>query len=152
MAETEQKPKHAGQPTKYKPEYCKAIIDYFSIEHTEEVETSHTNTKGEVWKSDELRANPFPTIEGFAAKMGITAETLVNWSKKHKQFFTAYIRAKELQKDFLLDNALSKRFDGNFGKFVAINCCGMKEQSDINLKSDSLDALVGLAVQCKKQR
>ena len=119
--------KKPGRPTKYKEQYCEAILEYFSIDHTEEVEISHINTKGDEWKSTELRANAWPTFEGFCAKIGISDQTLLDWTIKHKDFLGSYMRAKQLQKDMLLDNSLTKRYDSNFAKFVAINCCSMKE-------------------------
>lgn len=137
-----------GRPTKYKEAYCKEIINYFSIEHAEEVEISHINTKGEKWTQNEFRANALPTIEGFCAKIGVDDQTIIEWTLKHKDFFAAYTQAKQLQKDMLLDNGLTKRYDGQFSKFVAINCCGMvSEKAEITGKDGepvlSLAAFLG---------
>jgi hypothetical protein len=114
-----------GRPTKYKPEYCQAIIDYFSREHTRVVEVTHTNTKGDTWTSNDEKANPLPTIDGFCAKIGVSDEILVAWTKRWPAFLTAYTRAKQMQKDMLLSNALTKGYDSGFAQFVGINCCGM---------------------------
>ena len=56
-----------GRPTKYKPEYCKDIVDYLS----------------------QGRA-----IVEFCAKIGISVQTLHRWREAHPEFSDAYEEAK----------------------------------------------------------
>jgi len=106
-------------PTKYKPEYCEQIIKFFSIAPTETVKKITT-------------ANPFPTIERFCANLKISITTLHEWTKQHDAFMDAYSVAKIMQKDILIQNSLTGRFQSNFAKFVAINCTDMSEKSEVH--------------------
>jgi transposase len=71
VAEVATEAKHAGgRPTKYKPEYCEAVIGY-----------------GRLGKSREW----------IAAELMVIPETLTNWGKEHPEFFDAITLAKQLE-------------------------------------------------------
>jgi len=83
----EETPKHpGGAPTKYKPEYCEQLIAHFTVEHAEEVEETHTNQKGDTWSVDKERANSLPTFEGFATKLEVCVDTLMDWTRAFPEF------------------------------------------------------------------
>lgn len=104
------KKKHAGgRPTSYRKEYCKEIVDYFSDS-----------------------SNFYPTFEDYAARIRSTiTETIVNWSKSNPEFFAAYMRAKEMQKNRLFRGALKEEYNPGFAKFLAINTMGMISENAI---------------------
>lgn len=62
-------------PTKYKPEYCEAIIE--------------SGMKG--W-----------TFKEFASSIDVVYDTLREWCEKHKEFKWAFARAKQEQENFLM--------------------------------------------------
>ncbi len=66
------KPKyaHAGQPTKYKPEYCERVM--------------------------ELGKEGMSPVQ-IACELDVARTTLLAWSDKHPEFLTAITRAKELE-------------------------------------------------------
>jgi len=120
-----------GRPTKYKPEYCQAIIDYFDIPATYIAKkTMITKTGNEITEEIE-RANNLPTIEGFAKSLEVMTETIVNWTKSNEEFFTAYTRAKEMQKDILIQNGIKGLYNPQFTQFVATNCTDMRIKSEV---------------------
>ena len=57
-----------GRPSKYKPEYCEQFIAH-------------------------LKAGGF--VEGFAMKIDVTCETLLDWTTKFPEFCEAYKRGRE---------------------------------------------------------
>lgn len=59
--------KTSGQPTKYRPEYCEAIV-----EHMKEGASATS----------------------FAASIGVSRETISNWCDEHKEFFVAFRNGK----------------------------------------------------------
>lgn len=83
-----------GRPTKYKPEYCQQIVDYFS-------NGLNANIDGQKIVKD------FPQFALFAHSIGVNGDTLVEWSKVYPEFSAAYKKSKELQEAFLLSSGLN---------------------------------------------
>lgn len=124
----------AGQPTKYKPEYCQQLIDYFSIEPLEIIrEQEITDTEGGKYISRRLPQR-FPWFEGFARKIGVHRNTLKNWCAEHPEFAEAYETAKDLQREFLVDIGLSGATSASFAIFTMKNVCDWRDERDLKLK------------------
>lgn len=123
-----------GQPTKYKPEYCQQLIDYFSIEPLEIIrEQEITGTEGGKYVSRRLPQR-FPWFEGFARKIGVHRNTLKNWCAEYPEFAEAYETAKDLQREFLVDIGLSGATSASFAIFTMKNVCGWRDERDLKLK------------------
>ena len=123
-----------GQPTKYKPEYCQQLIDYFSIEPLEVIrEQEITGTEGGKYVSRRLPQR-FPWFEGFARKIGVHRNTLKNWCDEYPEFAEAYDTAKDLQREFLVDIGLSGATSASFAIFTMKNVCGWRDERDLKLK------------------
>lgn len=120
-----------GRPTKYKSEYCKAIIEFFSIEPTKEIDVVTTFKNGTTRETTEERPNHIPFFADFAAKIGVTDATVVNWTKKHEEFLSAYMRAKALQKQHLITCGLLGLYNPKFAIFTAINITDMRDKQII---------------------
>ena len=58
-----------------------------------------------------------PSFQKFARSVGVTCEDLEAF-REHKEFDRAYRECTEIRRDYLIDNALSKRFDSSFTKFL----------------------------------
>ena len=122
-----------GRATKYRPEYCQMMIDFFDVEPTETVIKKITTKNGTVIEEPVQRAVRFPSIERFAFKIGVIHETLLEWTKRFPEFAETYSRAKELQKYILNTNALSGLYDSRYAQFVAINCTDMRQKQELAL-------------------
>lgn len=123
-----------GQPTKYKSEYCQQLIDYFSIEPLEIIrEQEITGAEGGKYVSRRLPQR-FPWFEGFARKIGVHRNTLKNWCAEHPEFAEAYETAKDLQREFIVDVALSGAAPPSFAIFTMKNVCGWRDERDLKLK------------------
>ena len=123
-----------GQPTKYRPEYCQQLINYFSIEPLEIIrEQEITDTEGGKYISRRLPQR-FPWFEGFARKIGVHRNTLKNWCADHPAFDEAYETAKDLQREFLVDIGLSGATSASFAIFTMKNVCGWRDERDLKLK------------------
>lgn len=122
--------KHAGgRPSKYKPEYCQAIIDYFTCETYRQVlvkviENTRTGiiTKEYVEKGGDLRF-----ISAFAMKIGVSQGTLHTWAKEQPEFLEAYNAAKELQKNHMIQNGVQGNYNPAFTIFTAKNITDMRD-------------------------
>lgn len=104
-----------ARPTLYNPKYCRMILAHFSVKPYRRV------------KSRDV-ANDFPTLAGFAAKIGVHRETLLNWTEEHPEFFDAYKRAKDFQENFLVVNGLKDLINPSFGIFTAKNVLGWRDK------------------------
>ena len=113
-----------GRPTKYKPAYCNLIIDYFRRDHTVQKTISHTNKRGETWTVCREVANRLPTIEEFSGLVGISKQTLHNWTRQHPDFQHAYTMAKQFYAAFVIDLAARGFLNSTFAIFLAKNTMG----------------------------
>lgn len=128
------KPKHAGgRPTKYKPEFCQKIIEYFDIPPYQEiVKKRYTRKDGEVIEEFGLRANDLRFFEVFAKEIcDVDDSTLVDWTKRYPEFNAAYLYAKKLQLLHLANNALHETFNSYFAVFTAKNISGWRDKVDV---------------------
>lgn len=122
----------SGRPTKYRPKFCKEIIQYFQREHTKFVSIEHYNSKtGGVTTTMEEVACPPPTLYGFAASIGVNKDTILEWSDKHTQFSGALQMAKGLQADFIVSNAMTNRAPASFAKFMMANNFNWSENQKV---------------------
>jgi len=121
-----------ARPTKYKPEYAKKLITFFSIPPNKIVKKKVGKDTKEITVLNEL---PFFSI--FAHNIGVCHDTLCEWVKVHKEFSEAYKKAKELQKAFLITNGLAGLYNPAFAIFTAKNITDMrdKNETEISLKS-----------------
>ena len=126
-------PKHAGgRPTKYKPEYCDMIVDYFRREPVTVLYKKEYNRDGSLkCETPITTATEFPTFQGFADSIDVNDDTLVEWAKVYDGFSASYARAKQLQHQIWLINSMDNRYNSQFAQFFGANCLGYKNKSEI---------------------
>ena len=76
-----------------------------------------------------------PSFEKFAQRIGVTLERLNEFRKK-TEFDRAFRECNEIRRDYLIDQALNKKADGSFVKFLLAAEFGMgkeEESCDSNL-------------------
>lgn len=124
-----------GRPTLFRSEFTDMMIDYFSVEPYVE-KTKKVVSYGNVIEVPFDHANDFPTLAGFAIKIGVHRDTLKEWSEvaeengdlKYPDFSDAYKRAKDYQERFLTVNGLKGLVSTNFGIFTAKNVLGWRDK------------------------
>lgn len=134
----------AGRPTKYKKEYNKKMLEFFSVSPTKQVPVkTFLDKKGVLTTEYAERPNNLPTFERFAAEIGVCTDTLVEWSKatnkqgelKYPQFSATYRKCKQLQKDFLIINGTNGLYNATFTIFVAKNITDMRDKTEVDTTS-----------------
>ena len=128
-------PAKPGRKSLYRPEYCQAIIDFFSFSidapnRQLEPVITRGEQNGKPFEKQEIRfiPAPLPLLESFAESIGVTRETLGEWADQFPAFSEAHARAKAMQKALLIDRGLTRQYDPSFAIFTAKNITDMKDQ------------------------
>lgn len=116
---------------KYKDEFCDMLLEYFSQPSTR-IEYQEKYSRGQlVSKIPVTLPNEYPTFEMFAAKIGVTTDTLRNWAEDNPRFKHYYSRAKEIQLAKLTSNTLIGVYNPIYAKFEATNNHGLKDKQEV---------------------
>lgn len=126
-----------ARPTKYREEYCEDIIKFFTREPFTVVYNADGSPALDRSGSPVLMPCTLPTFEGFAIKIGVDSDTLINWSKKHERFLGAVKRAKTLQKEILVQNGLAGNYEKSFAIFLAKNVTNMKDYKALEVATSN---------------
>jgi len=113
-------PQPIGRPTKYKPEYCQAIIDYFDIP------THDTDGK----------PNTPPYIFRFCLSIGISKDCLHKWVAAYPEFNDAYRIAKEMQEKLIINHALTGGYNASFAWKTMMNMHNWRDQQNLQVGLD----------------
>lgn len=70
-----------------------------------------------------------PSFSKFARSIGATLEDIEGW-RGRSEFMRAYRECSEIRRDYLIDNALGKRFDASLVKFLLTNEFHMEDERD----------------------
>lgn len=133
-----------GRKSLYRKKYIKMMLEFFSIEPTRQVPSKvFIDKKGVMTTEYVEKPNRLPTFERFASEIGVSVDTLLEWSKaknkqdklKYPEFSGAYSKCKQLQKDFLIANGTSGLFNPTFTIFVAKNITDMRDKVETDVTS-----------------
>lgn len=133
-----------ARPTKYSSKFPDQLLEYFNVKPYE----SFTSRGVKI-------ANDFPTLAGFAIKIGVHRDTLHQWAAEHPEFSDACARAKDFQENYLMVNGLRGLVASNFAMFTAKNFLGMRdkqpgEEDQINIRINLADRLAKARLRSKK--
>lgn len=146
-----------GRPSKYKPEYCDEIIEFFNQPPYEDFEIPHYDKHGAVkWNDIKRMPRKLPTLVEFANHIKVGVSTVYDWiDNKHssyqKKFSDTFIRAKKIQENFLIQNGLQGLYNPLFAKFVAINLTDMRDKTEVEHSGEVTESIVELSKMSPKQ-
>ena len=139
-------PTPVGRPTDFKEEYTQALLDYFGVDPTEEKQIINY-AYGEPFEQTVTVATAFPSLAGFAVKIGVHRDTLHHWANAkdpktnallHPEFSDAYNRRKDFQENYILINGLSNKINPQFAMFAAVNLIDYRQKA----KDEAPDTVV----------
>ena len=107
MSQDSQTKRKVGRPSKYKPEYCQALIEHCKV--------------GKTFRS-------------FCTKIGITPDTLYGWVRKYSEFSDAKKIAHEHAIDYhwsKLDRSSSDRDYNPTPIIYALKCLGQADDKEL---------------------
>ena len=139
-----------GRKSTYKPEHANKLIKFFDVEPYEDMVLPHyfdTKAHRVKWKDYKRVACKLPTLRDFAKSIKVPISTIYDWLNKdhgsfHKGFSDAFTHAKEIRKDFLIQNALQGLYPPLTFKFIAVNLTDMRDK--VETKHDVSDELAKL--------
>ena len=70
-----------------------------------------------------------PSYSKFARSVGTTLEILESF-RKNRKFDEAFRECGEIRRDYLIDGALTKRYDSSFSKFLLSSEFGMGDDDE----------------------
>lgn len=130
MSDSDKKP--MGRPSKYKPEFCDKIIEFFDRQPIESVEVTKEDKNGDPYTVTTERPCQCPTFEKFAADCGVARQTLHDWCKQHPLFLDAYNKARGFQANIMLVNGMSGAYNSGFTGLSMKNMHGWKDKSEVD--------------------
>jgi len=136
--------KKRGRPSKYKPQYCQSLIRFFDIEPHFAKDITITKSDGTQIDKSEETASDIPFFTDWCHSIGISHETMMQWTEKHISFLAAYKRAKELQEKVLVTNGLLGLYSPSSFIFTAKNIIGWRDKQEISIEevSDKVTKIV----------
>ena len=81
-----------------------------------------------------------PSFQKFARSVGGTLDDLKRF-RKNEKFERAYRECSEIRRDYLIDSALTRRFDPSFVKFVLSDEFSMCEDESANSISVTIEVV-----------
>ena len=117
-----------GRPTKWTPELNDRLIEFFSVEPWTGSGKDRTPNKVPFFSRFEIQENLYIGILG-------KWEADEECEAKRPGFSLAYNTAKQLQKEFLVQNGVSGLFNPAFTIFTAKNITDMRDQTGVDLTS-----------------
>ena len=121
----------SGRPTKFRSEYSDLLLKHFDIAPYYEINEQKRTRDGWFYNKAVRKPNLLPTFFEFAELIGVSRDTLSEWSKeeneeKYPGFSVAYRCAKGLQKCFLIQNGLLGLYPSRFAIFITKAITRMK--------------------------
>lgn len=125
--------KKLGRPSSYRPEYCARLLQYFSGKISY---TLNTTDKG---SQQVMPGSELSTFQGFAAEIGVTVDTLLDWTQQFPEFFQAYTQARQLQADQIMRATFSQACPPNFAALLLSNDHGYTTDAKAKARAKGLE-------------
>ena len=123
-----------GRPTTYKPEYCQAIIDFFSPPYYLIKDMTITKPDGTQIDKTEMEALPPRFLSSFAKTIGVSkgyGQIFSQWKNKFPEFNEALKEAKELESEMYRVNGAMGLYSAAFSIFTLKNIAGWRDNFNV---------------------
>lgn len=128
--------KKVGRPTKYRPEFCQQMIEWFDRELTILKEVEKISPCGAITIMEEKPNKP-PMFGDFARnKIKTNHQTMLEWTKKFPEFNEAYKECKEIQQEFIIMGCLMGHLNSSFGRFTMKNISDWRDKIETDSSKD----------------
>lgn len=125
-----------GRPTKYRDDYPEKLLAFFDIPLERVVIEQRVTNKGDIVEVEVIKPARFPTVEGFCAHLKISKSTLHDWVRAYPLFSNALSKAKQMQMNHLIVNAMDGAYHAGFAKFMAMNLSDYREKVETKVDAE----------------
>ena len=121
-----------GRPTKYRPELCQDLVDFFS-------RPLYITEKKKKWIdgkeiiTEEKVPNESPFLVKWCLKHDLDVNTPHDWAQKYPDFSRAYLYAKQLQEFFFAELGIKGDHNGFMTFQTLKNVSGWRDKSEVEL-------------------
>ena len=133
-----------GRPTKYKPQYCRALIDFIKVGGPlikKPIVVSDGSGTGSHIVDHVIGQLP-AFFEGFAAHIKVDVTTLHEWKARHPKFAQAYKKSQAIQLDYVLKGLLSGSHQVAGAIFFLKNNPGYKDRHEVEQSGELVTRLI----------
>ncbi len=123
-----------GRPSKYLPEYCDQLVEFYNQPSTFERIRTITTKAGTVIEETFEAPNKPRHVVDFCDSIGIRIATFYEWITEHVEFSEAYAHAKTYLERNIVDNALLSNYNPGFAGLVSKNWLGWKDKTEVDQK------------------
>lgn len=113
------------------PMVAASIVEYFNQPEYEDVEEKIPLRDGGIEISMRREHRPFPLIEEWCTRNGLTVALLRELAQQSDEIAQAIQFARDVMKTYLVRGGLAKIYDTQFAIFVASNETGMRVKSEV---------------------
>jgi hypothetical protein len=114
----------AGRPTTYSEEMCIKAKEYLASCEDVEIER-------ETGQKTEYKLNvKLPTVQGLAVYLGVSRDTIYEWSTKYPEFSDTIEQINAKQADKLINEGLAGNYNSTIAKLMLSSNHGMRERTD----------------------
>lgn len=114
-----------GRPTKYKKKFAKRVDEYIK---------SKADTRDGIHLKVQI-----PSFEDFAVWLGVSRKSLQRWEKNHEEFAIALDKIRSEQRQRLIENGLSGKYNAAIVKLMLMNNHGMRERADVTTDETAIN-------------
>lgn len=115
---------------RYRRDFCREVVEYFSgPAQRVEKKTTYYPDGGVKTEDPVILPGPLPTFQGFAARIGVSGDTLRDWREKHPEFDDACRRAQMMQEDKWLVNSMAGLYNSSFAQFYGKTALGYSDKA-----------------------
>lgn len=126
-----------GRPSKYSNEMLTKAHEYLQQCVDEELEFHKTRGDKTNTYERKLKVN-LPSVEGLSIYLGVSRDTLYEWSKEHQEFSDTLDEVLKLQKKVLIEKGLSGDYNPLISKLVLSANHGMRDKTDVTSDGERL--------------
>lgn len=126
-----------GRPSIYNETILEKAREYLELCQDEEVEKSKSGRGGNEFVEYKIKAK-LPTKGGLARYLGVSRDTLYEWSKEYKEFSYIMEELGAEQEDRLINMGLSGEYNPTISK-VLLTKHGYREGQDVTSNDSTLN-------------
>lgn len=137
------KKKGPGTPRKYTDEIIEneiipKFIEFMSLQKLTEIKTKVTFPRGQRMEYEEEVGGLLPTLYRACGYAGIKYDTAYDLARRHEGFSRIIAELREMEKEFIVQNAVRGYYKEAFSRFIMINISEWSDAAKLRIDPQTL--------------